>query len=480
MEKCLEWMPIQDLPKSWSTFVNQDLSALASVWKERESQLKNTEQLLIFNQRLIRAWSIETGIIERLYSIDRGITEILIAKGIETSLIPSGTTDKSPTLIVSIIQDQQSVIEGLFDFVAQRRILSNSYIKQIHQVFTRNQDTTTGVDPYGNIIEIQLIKGDWKKWPNNPKRQDGTIHEYCPPEQTASEMDRLIKMHSEHNLKKIPPEIEAAWLHHRFTQIHPFQDGNGRVARALASLIFLKEGWFPLVISNENRSEYITACEYADCGDLSPLVKLFSKIEISAFRNALSISDDLPSINPTIEKLISEKRVTKQNHLFEISKKLEEITTDRLRSVASDIDKKLSLIDHDYWSSVSKSTFGENDHWYRSQIITIANNINYYANLHNYRAWVQLKIHEERIANITFSFHSLGASTNFLGIMAVSAFLEFRDANEEDQNYEGPIQICEDIFQFSNQDREIKLIEKFNHWLGEVVLFGLSEWQRRI
>jgi hypothetical protein len=64
--------------------------------------------------------------------------------------------------------------------------------------------------------------------------------------------------------------------------------------------------------------------------------------------------------------------------------------------------------------------------------------------------------------------------------MAVSAFLEFRDANEEDQNYEGPIQICEDIFQFSNQDREIKLIEKFNHWLGEVVLFGLSEWQRRI
>ena len=33
-------------------------------------------------------------------------------------------------------------------------------------------------------------------------------------------------------------EIEATWLHHRFTQIHPFQDGNGRVARALASLVF--------------------------------------------------------------------------------------------------------------------------------------------------------------------------------------------------------------------------------------------------
>jgi len=26
--------------------------------------------------------------------------------------------------------------------------------------------------------------------------------------------------------EQCPPEIEAAWLHHRFTQIHPFQDGN--------------------------------------------------------------------------------------------------------------------------------------------------------------------------------------------------------------------------------------------------------------
>ena len=42
--------------------------------------------------------------------------------------------------------------------------------------------------------------------------------------------------------------MEAAWLHHRFVQIHPFQDGNGRIARALSTLIFVKAGWFPLVV----------------------------------------------------------------------------------------------------------------------------------------------------------------------------------------------------------------------------------------
>lgn len=488
MDNCIDWKPITDLQNDWQNLANQDLIALANAWREREHNLKDSEELNEFNQKLIRAWSIETGIIEKIYSIDRGITEILIAKGIEASLIPHGTTDKSPTLIVSIIQDQKSVIEGLFDFVAQRRKLSNSYIKEIHQAFTRNQDTTTAIDANGRYIEIPLLKGDWKKWPNNPKRPDGNIHEYCPPEQVASEMDNLIRMHHEHVDKKVPPEIESAWLHHRFTQIHPFQDGNGRVARALASLIFLRERWFPLVISNELRSDYISACEFADCGDLTQLVKLFGKIEILAFRNALSISDEIPSIKPSMEKIISQsifkitdKRITKQNQLFELSKKMEEITVDRLRSVATDINTKLIKIDKDYWASVNRSTLGKDDHWYKSQIVFIANRINYYANLYNYRSWVQLKIHEERIANITFSYHTLGASSKFLGLMAVSAFLEFRGSNEEeDINYEGPIQICDDIFQFSSQDDEKEVLQKFHQWLDEIILVGLSEWQRRL
>lgn len=66
------------------------------------------------------------------------------------------------------------------------------------------------------------------------------------------------------------PEVRSAWLHHRFTQIHPFQDGNGRVARALASLVFLREGLFPLVVRESDRVEYIGALETADAGDCHP------------------------------------------------------------------------------------------------------------------------------------------------------------------------------------------------------------------
>ena len=50
------------------------------------------------------------------------------------------------------------------------------------------------------------------------------------------------------------PVIVASWFHHRFTQIHPYQDGNGRVIRALTTLILLRSDLLPLVIDRDLRA----------------------------------------------------------------------------------------------------------------------------------------------------------------------------------------------------------------------------------
>ena len=140
-------------------------------------------------------------------------------------------------------------------------------------------------------MRIPLLHGDYKKGPNNPTGRGGAIHEYCPPEQVASEMGRLIEMHQAH--EKIAPEVEAAWLHHRFTQIHPFQDGNGRVARALATLVLGKERRFPLVVRSKAKGEYLDALEAADLGDLKPLVSFFTEIQRHEFVRALGLSREV-------------------------------------------------------------------------------------------------------------------------------------------------------------------------------------------
>ena len=476
------WYPIKDLSKESYSYQNSDLQVLAQTWNERFKQLQDSQKLKEFNERLARQWAIETGIIERVYTLDRGITQILIEQGLDASLIPHGASNKSGQLVVSIIKDQKEVIEGLFDFVSQRRNLSISYIKQMHQIFMRNQRTTEGQDRNGNFVEIEVIRGDWKKWPNNPKRPDGSIHEYCPPEQVDSEMDRLIKLHNEHLEQKISPEIEAAWLHHRFTQIHPFQDGNGRIARALSSLIFLRCCWFPLVITNEMRDDYIEASEKADEDNLIPLIDLFAKRQIQAFRQALSISEDISvqrSIQVIIEKSIERLRERPvPSKVFDLSSALENYSRKRLREVSSELSTALQDLNPAYWASVTSSE-PETNYWFKGEIIEIAKQFEYYANFRFYRSWIGMRIKEERLANLLFSFHGLGY--DFTGIMAITAFLDFRAEEEAlELNYDGPYSICSNIFQFSYKDEEKKLLKRYKEWLEECILIGLEQWRKQL
>ena len=281
------WRPIEDLPADWQDLADADLHRLAAEWCERRNRPGAERAVAEFTERLKREWAIETGLIERVYALTRGITEVLIEHGLREELIPSSATDRDPALVFDMLQDHAAAVDGLFDFVKRERQLSTSYIKELHSLLLAHQETASGRDTFGRRVEIPLIRGDYKKRPNNPVRQDGLVHEYCPPEQVASEMDRLVAMHLAHRERRVPPEVEAAWLHHRFVQIHPFQDGNGRVARALATLVVIRAGWFPLVVTDAGRAEYIDALAMADEGDLRPLARLFSSIPRRAFEGAI-------------------------------------------------------------------------------------------------------------------------------------------------------------------------------------------------
>lgn len=281
------WRPIEDLPSDWQDLADADLHRLAAEWTRIREIPGSGAAIAEFGERLKREWAIETGLIERVYTLTRGITEVLIEHGLREELIPTAATDRDPALVFDMIQDHAAAVDGLFDFVRRERQLSTSYIKELHLLLLAHQETASGRDIFGRRVEMPLIRGDYKKRPNNPVRPDGLVHEYCPPEQVTSEMDRLLAMYLEHGDRGVPPEVEAAWLHHRFVQIHPFQDGNGRVARALATLVMIRAGWFPLVVTDFRRAEYIAALEMADAGDLRPMVRLFSGIQTRTFEGAI-------------------------------------------------------------------------------------------------------------------------------------------------------------------------------------------------
>ncbi|HHP7244613.1 MAG TPA: Fic family protein, partial [Elainellaceae cyanobacterium] len=123
----MQWQPIQDLPNNWQDLANTELPPLVTVWNEQAERLRDSGEFKNFMEKLRREIAIETGIIERLYTLDRGITRLLIEQGINESLIPHGATDRPVSQVVGLIQDQEAAIEGLFDFVGRKRTLSTFY-----------------------------------------------------------------------------------------------------------------------------------------------------------------------------------------------------------------------------------------------------------------------------------------------------------------------------------------------------------------
>lgn len=304
----LTWEPISDLPQDWSSLTDGELGPLLQFWNDQRTDLEQSGALAEFNKRLGREWSIETGQIEGVYNLDRGLTETLIERGIDSDLIPNQPGQRPPEIIAAIIQDHVDVLEGLFEFVKGDRPISKSYIHELHAALLRHQSTTAVRDQFGNLFEAKLLKGKYKERPNNPKKPDGSMHQYCPPEHVDSEMERLLALHAEHEKKDVPVEIEAAWLHHRFTQIHPYQDGNGRVARALASLLFVKAGWFPVVVTRDDRPRYIDALEIADEGNLQSLITFFVDIQKRALFQATQAVADIQQIQTVDEAILAAKR----------------------------------------------------------------------------------------------------------------------------------------------------------------------------
>jgi Fic family protein len=78
------------------------------------------------------------------------------------------------------------------------------------------------------------------------------------------------------DLSDRPMESLAA-AHHRFEQIHPFLDGNGRCGRLLVNLVLVRLGYAPAIIYKRDRIRYLQALRAADRGDVGPLGEMLAR-----------------------------------------------------------------------------------------------------------------------------------------------------------------------------------------------------------
>lgn len=485
-----KWKPLDDLPPDWKDLCREDLAAVRKQWKDDRDLIRDDTKVQKIRERLALQWAIETGIIERLYQVNRGITVQILEAGMEAlgKFHAQGRISKSAQ---ALITDQRAAIDMVMDLVGGNRVLSGSYLKELHHCLTLSQETCDAEDSYGNRTSVHLRKGQWKKQPNNPTRPDGSIHQYCPPDFVQDEIDNLLNLHQMHT--DVCPEVEAAWLHHRFTQIHPFQDGNGRVARALTSAIFLKADCLVLVVRDEeHREHYLDALEAADRGNLKTLVDLFADIQISDLNEAIHSVKDLRgqsmvSLAQTLAQRTSRRRVASQEQASQVIERLIGIARTRLEEVKNELEHAFRSIGNQGVPPLDARVMTDEpdmQDWWSWQIIKAAKTQDYYADIRRPRRWVLLSLKrpelENRVTRFIISLHAVGRAAD---LHAAAAFLTWpleREDGSSSKDWDCDV-VAGPRFRVRVETVTIEVAERrFREWLDQVIESGLSAWGENV
>ncbi|MEA3355536.1 MAG: Fic family protein [Patescibacteria group bacterium] len=128
--------------------------------------------------------------------------------------------------------------------------------------------------------------------------------------------------------QNLPIAIKTGVFHHHFVYLHPFIDGNGRVARLLTALIFLKSSYFVnkyFVLDDYydiDRLMYSDKLHSADKGDKTQWLEYYSKGVMYSLQAALSKME-----NAVFKLKVEERPTKKERQVLEIIQETNQVTS---------------------------------------------------------------------------------------------------------------------------------------------------------
>ena len=117
--------------------------------------------------------------------------------------------------------------------------LTEDFIKELHLILKSGTSDSK---------KDWFAVGDYKRLPNEVGGMETTL-----PENVSAEVKSLLNVYNAIKNKSFDDLLD---FHHRFEQIHPFQDGNGRVGRLILFKECLANGIVPFIITDELKMFY--------------------------------------------------------------------------------------------------------------------------------------------------------------------------------------------------------------------------------
>ena len=351
IEPFARWVNVPAFEEDWESSLRRYREVESVALPETRSQVA---------RRLGREAAAETGAIEGLYELRAGQSRTIANEdsGWETVL-----TDQAS---VKTFDSQFDAYEHISQLAGAGEPLSEYHIRAIHEIVCRHQDYYVGyvVDGTGGYhkVQMELKKGQYKNRPNEVTLRDGTVVQYASVIDTPIEMGRLAKELQSTSFREAHPLLQAAYTHHSLTQIHPFPDGNGRVARAAASLFTYRACGLPIVVYADRKQAYLQALEAADKGQFGLFVQYITDRMIDTLLRA---TQELEALPRTPTQLIADELVSLASLKSELTiQKADATATGLLASLIASLKRVIGEVKTNEYFTIKLEDFYESDRAY--------------------------------------------------------------------------------------------------------------------
>jgi hypothetical protein len=175
------------------------------------------------------------------------------------------------------IQTQLIVCDYVMDFAITGKNMSKSWLCKLHYLICSPPQNHAG----SKAVSTKYV-GKYKDFSNKIGWKDGTSVYGAPLKKTTTEMRKYTGQLRSKAFVKAHPILQASYAHYCLVAIHPFANGNGRVARLIAFYFIYRSSLIPSVFLNQNRIAYALALRSADLGNFQPFINLVLEKSIEA------------------------------------------------------------------------------------------------------------------------------------------------------------------------------------------------------
>lgn len=269
---------------SWD---NQALVSLLTKCRQRQSFLLGAVSMLGFDFKLqAQGVILEKEVLE---------TSAIEGEKLDPESVRSSVAHHlglSVTGLRPFDQKTDGIVEVLLDATKHyNKTLSEDRLKGWH----------AALFPDGYSGFHRIVVGDWRNEKmeiiSGPEGRQKVHYEALPPEDVDKEMKKFLTWLNNFDVASDDGLTRAALIHFWFISIHPFDDGNGRIARALTDMALAQDENTPIrfySLSNQimkERNDYykvLEKCQYAS-GDITEWQEWF----LGCFERAVSSSQEL-------------------------------------------------------------------------------------------------------------------------------------------------------------------------------------------